>query len=271
MMTQPVPSPYSSRIVCLAAEAPEILARLGVFERIVAVSGFARRPAGVRQLPKVGGFTTPDIQKILSLEPDFAITTSDLQAEAAAALIKAGVPVLALNPQRLMDLTRNILLIGGALGVPAAAQQVAAEIQAELESLRADPPPERRPRVYFEEWPDPMICGIGWVSDLIEWVGGEDIFRDRADQSAAKTRIIEPSLVVERQPDLIIASWCGKKANLEQIRIRPGWASIPAVANDYIYELPSDQILQTGPSLLAGAQALHQWILEANISERKES
>ncbi|MBX3015980.1 MAG: ABC transporter substrate-binding protein [Caldilineaceae bacterium] len=251
---------YPSRIVCLAAEAPEILDRLGAFERIVAVSGFARQPAAVRQLPKVGGFADPQLDKILALQPDLAITITDIQAEIAAQLIKAGIPVLALNPHRLADVWRNIRLIGGVLGFNHAAEQLVAELQADLEPLRSTAPLEARPRVYFEEWHEPLISGIGWVSDLIDWVGGVDIFRELAEQPRAPKRVVDSATVLERQPEVIIASWCGKKADLAAIRNRPGWAQIPAVARGTVYEIASDDLLQTGPNLLKGAKALQQLI-----------
>ena len=260
-------STYPSRIVCLAAEAPEILARLGAFERIVAVSGFARQPAAVGTLPKVGGFADPNLEKILALQPDLAITITDIQAEVAAQLIKAGIPVLALNPHRLADVWRNIRLIGGVLGLSSAAEALVQELQTSLDRLRPTTPLAARPRVYFEEWHDPLISGIGWVSDLIEWVGGEEIFRELADHAAATARIITPNAVIERQPDLIIASWCGKKADLAAIRQRPGWAQIPAITNGAVYEIQSDGLLQTGPSLLTGAQALHELIQQVNRGE----
>lgn len=254
---------YPQRVVCLAAEAPEIMDRLGAFERIVAVSGFARQPTAVRQLPKVGGFANPDLAKILALQPDLAITISDIQAEPAAQLIKAGIPVLALNPHRLADVWQNIRLIGGVLGLSAAAEKLVDELQAALAALRATTPVAHRPRVYFEEWHDPLISGIGWVSDLIDWVGGIDIFRELADQPAATARIVDPAAVIARHPDLIIASWCGKKADLTAIYQRPGWAMLPAVAQGHVYEIVSDELLQTGPSLLHGARALHQLIQRA--------
>jgi len=252
--------PHPRRIVCLAAEAPEILNRLGAFDRIVAVSGFARRPAAVRQLPKVGGFANPDIQKILALQPDLAITITDIQADSAAELIRRGIPVLALNPHRLAHIWRNILLIGGTLGRQAAAEQLVTELGEELETLRSTTPEPERPRVYFEEWPDPLISGIGWVSDLIDLVGGRDIFPERADCTRATGRIVTSEEVIARAPEVIIASWCGKPADLDAIRQRPGWQQVPAVQRGRIHEIPSEQVLQTGPSILDGARRLKQLI-----------
>ena len=249
---------YPTRVICLAAEAPEIMDRLGVFDRIIAVSGFARRPAGVRRLPKVGGFADPDLAKIAALQPDLVITLSDIQADAVAALVRQGIPVLALNPHRLVDVWRNILLIGGVLGKQAEAEALVAELQAEMDRLQRTLVPVNapRPRVYFEEWYDPLISGIGWVSDLISWAGGDDIFGSLAAHHAARERIVTPEQVIAQQPGVIIASWCGKKADLAAIATRPGWDALPAVQQSALYELSSHLILQTGPSLLDGARQL---------------
>lgn len=255
---------FPQRIVCLAAEAPEILDALGAFDRVVGISGFARRPQVVRDLPKVGGFRDPGEAQILDLAPDLVITTSDIQAEIAARLIKAGVAVLALNPHRLEDIYRSILLIGGAIGEQARAEQVTESLSANLEMLRVNLSDEARPRVYFEEWYEPQISGIGWVSDLIELVGGRDIFREYAERELAPQRIVTSETVIQRAPDVIIASWCGKKADLDSIRRRPGWEEIPAVRNGRVYEIKSDDILQTGPSIVEGARLLRHYVATAS-------
>lgn len=256
---------YPQRIVCLAAEVPEIIDALGALSSVVGVSGFTRHPVA-RKLPKMGGFRDPNIEKILGLAPDLVITTSDIQADAAAQLIRQGVAVLALNPYRLEHIWRNILLVGGVLGRQQAAEALVAQLQGELDTLRvqgadsqvADKGVNERvaPRVYFEEWPDPMISGIGWVSDLIQWLGGVDIFAEVATERLARNRFVTADAVVARQPEIIIASWCGKKADLESIRTRPGWEQIPAVQRGAVYEVASNAILQTGPSILTGARQL---------------
>lgn len=245
---------YPRRIVCLAAEAPEILEHLGVLDRVVAVSGFTRRPEAARRLPKVGGFANADADKVLSHRPDLVITISDIQANIAATLIRRGTPVLALNPHRLDDIWRSILLVGGAVGRQREAHQLVATLQSQLETLRADV--AIRPRVYFEEWCDPLISGIGWVDDLIHLVGGQSIFPELADRGLAAQRIVSPEAVIAARPDVIIASWCGKKADLNAICTRPGWETLPAVQNGRVYEIHSDQILQTGPVIVEGARAL---------------
>lgn len=257
---------YPQRIVCLAAEVPEILDHLGALDRVVAVSSFARRPAAVRQLPKVGGFSNADADKILSHRPDLVITISDIQAEIAATLIRHGVPVVALNPHRLADIWQSILLIGGALGLQTETERLVTRLQSELESLRSED--TARPRVYFEEWHDPLISGIGWVEDLIEVIGGQSIFPELADKQLAKERIIQPEAVIAGHPDIIVASWCGKKADLNAIRRRAGWETLPAVRQDRVYEIPSDQILQIGPSILEGVRLLKQFVRRSINAQR---
>lgn len=248
---------YPQRVVCLAAETPEIIEHLGAFNCVVGVSGFARRPAAVRSLPKVGGFSDPNIEKILGLLPDLVITTSDIQADAAAQLIHHGIPVLALNPYRLEHIWTNILMIGGALGREQEARRLVAYLQTELEQVRAQAGSNLPARhVYFEEWPDPMISGIGWVSDLIGALGGVDIFAELATQRLAKQRFVTSDEVLARKPEVIIASWCGKRADLGRITMRPGWDQLPAVQRGAVYELSSDAILQTGPGILEGARQL---------------
>lgn len=247
---------YPTRIVSLAAEGPEILDLLGEFDRLIATSGFARRPAKVRALPKVGGFATPDLEKVVAMEPDLVITTSNIQAEATAYLVKRMIPVLALTPSTLEDVWRNILLVGGVVGREAKAQAEVKRLQEELAAIRDTSPLSRPVRVFFEEWPDPLVTGIGWVSDLITYLGGEDLFHELRDKRTAPERVVTREEVARRAPDVIIASWCGKKAKLDEIRNRPEWQNVPAVRHGHVYEIPSHMILQTGPGILEGAREM---------------
>ncbi|RME13964.1 MAG: cobalamin-binding protein [Ardenticatenia bacterium] len=247
---------YPRRIVSLAAEVPAILQALGEFHRLVGVSAFATYPPDVEHLPRVGGFSTPNVRRILDLRPDLVITTSDIHAEVTTELVRAGVQVMSLNPHRLEDVYRNILLIGGLVGRLERAQWVVARMQADLATLARSLGLAAPVRVYFEEWPGPMVSGIGWVSDLIHLLGGEDIFRDRAMHAKAAQRVVTPELVRERQPDVIFLSWCGKPADTAILHRRPGWKAIPAVRENRIFEIPSDVILQAGPQLIEGARML---------------
>ncbi len=258
---------YPQRIVSLAAEGPEILELLGAFDRLVGVSGFARRPEKVRDLPKVGGFATPDLERVLALEPDLVITASDIQADAATYLIKRGIPVLALNPHSLEDVWRNLLLVGGVVGRQAEAQAAVERLQGELAAIRDARPLPRRVRVFFEEWPEPLVSGIGWVSDVIEYLGGEDIFRDLHERRTAPERVVTREEVARRAPEVIIASWCGRKARLDEIRARPEWQEVPAVRGGHVYEVPSDTVLQAGPSLLEGARQIQALLWRAAAEE----
>ena len=255
---------YPTRIVCTAAEVPEILDALGAFDCIVGVSGFSRRPPKVRTLPKVGGFSTVDIEKITILNPDLVITTSNIQAELAAECIRHGIPVLALNPHRLTDVWSTILQIGGVVGRQQAAEDLVAKIQTDLHKIQtsAEALP-RHPRIYFEEWHDPPISGIGWVSDLIELAGGVDIFPNLREQYLAQNRVVSFEDVAERQPEIIIASWCGKKADLKAISSRQAFTNVPAVQAGSIYEIKSELVLQTGLSLVQGAHQLHTLIKDS--------
>lgn len=249
---------YPQRVVCLAAEAADILERLHALDRVVAVSVFARHSEAIRSLPKVGGFATPDLARVVEFEPDLVITTSDVQADAAAGLVRRGIPVLALAPSRLAHVWQGIRMIGGVLGLAEAAETLVADLQAELNRLRAEPPhsPVPPPRVYFEEWFEPLISGVGWVSDLIAWVGGCDIFAELAAAPTAQARVVSADEVIRRAPQIVIASWCGRAVNLEAIKSRPGWSTLPAVQDGRVYEVPSDLVLQAGPTLVEGARRL---------------
>lgn len=240
-----------SRIVCLTEETVETLYLLNEQHRIVGVSGYAVRPAIVRkEKPRVSAFTSADIPKILALEPDLVLTFSDMQADISAELIRQGVAVHAFNQRNVDGIFAMIKTLGALIGVPHNADGLVATLNERLSQVKREASVKPRPKVYFEEWNDPLMSGIGWVSELIEIAGGDDIFISRRSYHAAKDRIVSSEDVISGSPDLILASWCGKKVVAEKIRTRPGWADIPAVSNDLIIEIKSPLILQPGPAAL---------------------
>ncbi len=239
-----------SRIVCLTEETVETLYLLGKEDKIVGVTGYAIRPARVRrEKPRVGAFTSADIPKILALQPDLVLTFSDLQAPIAADLIKAGVEVHAFNQRDVAGILRMIRTCGMLTGVPDLAEALAAGYEARLASIAATPRPNR-PRVWFEEWDDPLISGIGWASELIGIAGGQDVFPELAACKGAKDRILLPDAIPPRDPEVILASWCGKKVNRDRILTRPGWESVSAIRTGRVFEIKSPLILQPGPAAL---------------------
>jgi iron complex transport system substrate-binding protein len=239
------------RIVCLTEETVETLYLLGEQDRIVGVSGYAVRPPQVRrEKPRVSAFVSADIPKILALEPDLVLAFSDLQADIVAALIRAGIAVHAFNHRDVAGILAMIRTLGALVGTAERAHQLAVGYEARLAGIASTARPSPKPKVYFEEWDDPLISGIGWVSELIEIAGGEDILPKLRFQQAARDRIISPAVVCAAAPDVILASWCGKKVVPDKIRQRPGWDTIPAVRNDRIIEIKSPLILQPGPAAL---------------------
>ena len=239
------------RIVCLTEETVETLYLLGEQDRIVGVSGFAVRPAGVRrEKPRVSAFTSADIPKIMALEPDVVLTFSDLQADIVATLLREGMTVIGYNQRDLAGIMAMIRQLGALVGCAEKAEELAASYEQRLQKIREEVAGTPRLKVYFEEWDDPMISGIHWVSELVELAGGIDIFATLASESKAKDRIVQPVDVIAAMPDVIIASWCGKKVRPEKIAARPGWDIIPAVVNGRIVEIKSPLILQPGPAAL---------------------
>lgn len=238
------------RIVCLTEETVETLYLLGQEHRIVGVTGYAVRPARVRrEKPRVGAFTSADLDKITALQPDLVLTFSDLQAEIAAGLIRAGIEVHAFNHRDVAGILRMIRTLGALIGCADQADALAAGYEARIEGLRAIARP-RRPRVFFEEWDEPIISGIGWVSELVGIAGGDDIFPELAAEPLAKNRILLPEAIPPRAPEVILASWCGKKVVPAKIAGRPGWQGVPAVRDGRIHEIKSPLILQPGPAAL---------------------
>jgi len=247
------------RIVCLTEETVKTLYLLGEQDRIVGISGYCVRPPEARRdKPRVSAFTSADIPKILDLRPDLVLSFSDLQADIVAALIRRGVAVHAFNQRTIAEILDMIRMLGALVGAADQAGHLADELDARVaDSRRRAMPLPRRPLVYFEEWDEPMISGIAWVSELIEAAGGTDIFADRAAGKSAKERIVTAEEIIARQPDIIVGSWCGKKFRPEKVAARPGFAEIPAVRNNTVHEIKSPIILQPGPAALTdGLQAL---------------
>jgi iron complex transport system substrate-binding protein len=257
------------RIVCLTAETAETLYLLGEDQRIVGISGFTSRPKEALQKPKISTFTSAKIDQILELRPDLVIGFSKLQAQIAHDLIKAGVSVLIFNQQSVEDLLETILNVARLVAAESRGLALVGRLRDELaqiaESARHFP---RRPRVYFEEWMDPLISGIRWVEELIELAGGDAIFPQLRFERDSKSRAVTPDAVVAGNPEVILASWCGRKVDKDKIRERDGWAEIPAIGLGHVYEIKSTFILQPGPaSLTEGVRQLHT-ILAGVVNSR---
>jgi iron complex transport system substrate-binding protein len=242
------------RIVCLTAETTEWLYLLGEQDRIVGISGFTVRPARARrEKPRVAAFTSAKIDQIVALQPDLVLGFSDLQADIAATLVRAGIEIHIFNQRSVAQILDFMRMLGAMVGAQSRSEQLIGAFEQSLEAARvAAARLPRRPRVYFEEWDEPQICGIQWVSELIAIAGGEDCFADLARRPGAQQRIIaDAEEVVRRAPDLIIGSWCGKKFRPERVRERPGWSEIPAVRDGRLHEIKSCDILQPGPAALS--------------------
>jgi iron complex transport system substrate-binding protein len=251
------------RIVCLTAETTELAFALGCADRIVGVTGYAVRPPEARKKPRVSAFQTAHVERILALKPDIVVGFSDLQAGIAAELIRRGANVLITNQRTLDETFAAMSLVANALGEAAAGQQIVGGLRSRLSGLRAVSNHAQHPRVFFEEWDEPLISGIAWVSELIELCGGADIFPELRSGAVATERVVAPEDVIARDPELIVASWCGKKANLARIAQRPGWEGVAAVRHNRIHEIKAPDILQPGLSLIHGARQLAAFIAEA--------
>jgi iron complex transport system substrate-binding protein len=252
-----------SRIVCLTEETVETLYLLGEQDRIVGISGYVVRPPQARrEKPRVSAFISANIDRILVLKPDLVLTFSDLQADIVADLIRRGLDVHAFNQRSIAGILDMIRTLGAMVDANERARQLVGILETRLVQARtrAECLP-KRPRVFFEEWDDPLISGIGWVSELVEIAGGVDIFADRGNQGAAKDHVVAAEEVVARKPDLIIGSWCGKKFRPERVATRAGFDSIPAVQHQDIYELKSPLILPPGPAALTDGLAELQKII----------
>ena len=255
---------YPTRIVCLTEETTETLYLLGEGDRVVGISGYTVRPPEARQKPKVSSFLHARYEKIEALKPDLILAFSDLQADMTNDLVKRGYPVFTFNQRSVAEILQMIRVLGGVVGVPEKAEALAATLQRGLDDIREKAAKlPWRPKVFFEEWYDPLISGIRWTEELVEIAGGDPIFPELENAGLAKDRIVTGDQVIERAPDVIIGSWCGKPVRKERIAARPGWQDVPAVTHGRIYEVKSTYILQPGPAALTeGVRQLHKIVEE---------
>ena len=251
-------SSYPSRIVCLTEETTETLYLLGQGDRVVGVSGYTIRPPEARRKPRVSAFLNARFSKIEALKPDLVLGFSDLQANIAAELIRRGYPVAVFNQRSIAGILQMIRVLGGLVGCADDAEALAARLELEIDAAREATSGLSRPRVFFEEWDNPLISGIQWVEELVEIAGGAPIFPELREAKGGRDRIVTPEDVVQRDPEVIIASWCGKAVRRERIAARVGWAGVAAVRNEQIYDIKSALILQPGPAALTeGLRQLH--------------
>ena len=248
-----------------------MLYALGAGGRVVGVSGYTVTPAEARKKPKVGAYTTVNIERVMALKPDLVLAYSDLQAEITASLVRQGATVLHLNHRTFGGMCAAIELLGQVVGAQPAAAALVNRIRRECDAVvqTAGRLP-RRPRVYFEEWDEPLIAGIGWVSEAVTLAGGEDVFADVSRSGSAKDRVVAPEEVRRRNPDIIFASWCGKKVRMDRITTRPGWSEVGAVRTGHVHEIKAAHILQPGPGVLKGMKQMADLIAAWSIERAAE-
>jgi len=256
--------PWPRRVVCMTEETVETLYLLGAGDLVVGVSGFVVRPPEARKKPRVSSFLDANFERILELKPDLVLGFSDLQADIGRELCKRGVPVHLFNQRSIAEILQSVRLTGALVGKGEEAEKLATRLAEGLvqrgEHAASLP---RRPRMFFEEWHEPLISGIRWCSELMELVGGEDVCVESRASQGAKGRIFEPEEVARRNPEGVVASWCGRKAKPEKIRSRPGWSGVRAVQDDQLYEIKSSVILQPGPAALTEGVEQLACIVEA--------
>ena len=258
-------STYPSRIVCLTEETTETLYCLGEGDRVVGISGYTVRPPEARRKPKISSFLHARYDKIAALEPDLILAFSDLQAEITTELVKRGYPVFTFNQRSVDEILQMVRVVAGLVGVAAKGVALADDYARGLDAIRASAArfPER-PRVYFEEWDDPLISGIRWVEELIEVAGGTPVFPELRTAALGRDRIITADRVLAAAPEVFIGSWCGKPVRKEKVRERQGWEAVPFIVHDRIYEVKSTYILQPGPAALTeGVRQLHAVLCRA--------
>jgi iron complex transport system substrate-binding protein len=263
---------HPRRLVCLTEETTEILYRIGAGDLVVGVSGYTVRPPEARRKPRISSFLDANYDRILELKPDLVLGFSDLQADLARELIRRGIPVYVFNQRSIAEILQTVRTVGALVDRAEAASHLAEELEAKLlahsEAARLLP---RRPRAFFEEWPDPLIAGIRWCSELLELVGAEDVCRETRGQHGARGRTFAPEEVARRDPEVVIASWCGRKVSLARIQTRPGWEAVRAVVDDQIYEVKSSVILQPGPAALSdGVDQLAAIVAAVALGEKLE-
>jgi iron complex transport system substrate-binding protein len=256
--------PRPARIVCITEETTETLYRVGAGDLVVGVSGFTVRPPEARRKPRVSSFLEARTEEILALRPDLVVGFSDLQADIARDLVRRGVAVLVTNQRSVAQILQTVRAVTALVGRGEEGDRLARELEEGLARAaeRASSLP-RRPRVFFEEWPDPLIAGIRWVSELVEVAGGDDVCAEARAEQGAKGRIYAPQEVARRDPEVVVASWCGRKASRARIAARPGWSGVRAVLEDQLYEVKSSIILQPGPAALTDGLAALSAIVAA--------
>ena len=255
-----MPARYPERIVCLTEETTETLYLLGEERRIVGISGYTVRPARARrEKPRVSAFLSAKTDKILDLKPDLVLGFSDLQADISKDLVKAGLNVVIFNQRSVGEILSMILILSSLVGQSEKGKALVKRLEDNISDIEERSKAfKRRPRVYFEEWDEPMISGIRWVSELVEVAGGEDVFKDRSFSLLAAGRIVGAEDVVKHDPEVILGSWCGKKFRPERVAARPGWDQVSAVKANQLHEIKSAEILQPGPAaLIDGVRRLH--------------
>lgn len=264
---------YPQRIVCLTEETTETLYLLGQGDRVVGVSGYTVRPSEARQKPKVSAFINAKLEKIEALEPDLVLAFSDLQADIASSLVRRGLPVVTFNQRSVQEILQMIRMLGGLVGCQDAAEALAERLETDLQHIAEEGARfGRRLRVFFEEWDQPLISGIRWVEELVEIAGGAPIFPELSGARLARDRVVDPGDVASRDPEVIFASWCGKKVNKDRIRARAGWDKVTAVRDDRIFEIKSTYILQPGPaSLTEGVRQMHRILAAVDRPSAGES
>lgn len=251
---------YPSRIVCTTTESVDILYRLGLGDKVVGISGYTVEPPEARQKPKIGAYTSVDLEKIKSLEPNLIVAFSDLQADITRDLVSAGYTVFTMNQRSVRGILEAILMLGALVGAAGLAQKLVDEMRETFDTFQKRASQlSHRPKIYFEEWYDPLISGIAWVGELIEIAGGDDAFPE-VKGTNAKERVVSAEQIVARNPEMIIASWCGQKVNRQNIFNRTGWEAIDAIKNKRVYEIKSAYLLQPGPAVLKGLEQIHKLI-----------